>query len=170
MVYVSAGSVHSLAVLGQPAQRTVIAGGSTTLSAPAYASRLSTYQWQFDGNDIAGATNSTLTLGNLFWPNTGIYRVIISNPVGSITGPAITVTVPPLLFDSSSLSYQTANGAFSMRLTGASGLYPVVIYATTDLVNWTPVFTNAPTTNAIYFTDTSTNAGPNRYYRAAEQP
>jgi hypothetical protein len=170
MGLIAAGSAHSLAVEGQPLQRTLIAGNSTTFSAGSSASRLSTYQWQFNGNNIQGATNSTLTLGNLSWMNSGVYRVIISNPVGSITSPAMTLTVPQLHFDPSSLSYQSTNGAFTMRLTGSSGMNPVVIYSTTNLVNWTPIYTNSPTTNDIDFTDVPVDSSPNHFYRAAEQP
>jgi hypothetical protein len=167
---IAAGSVHSLALLGQPLQRTVLAGGSATFSAAPYANRLSTFQWQFDGNNLDGATNATLTLGNLNWTNSGIYRAIISNPVGTLTSPAMSLTVPALLFDASSLSYLATNGAFSMRLTGSSGVYPVVISTTTNLVDWMPIFTNAPTTNAIDFTDLPSAASPQRFYRAAELP
>ena len=127
-------------------------------------------QWQFNGNNIAGATNATLTLGNLSWRNSGIYRAIISNTVGTLTSPAMSLTVPALRFDTSSLSYLASNGAFSMRLMGASGVYPVVIFSTTNLVDWTPIFTNAPTTNAIDFMDVPVVAGPQRFYRAAELP
>jgi hypothetical protein len=170
MGLIRASSAHSLSALGHPLQQTILAGGTVTFSAAQYANRLSTFQWQFDGSNIAGATNSTLTLGNLSWTSSGIYRAIISNQAGSIFSPAMSLTVPALLFDPSSLSYQATTGAFGMRLTGSSGAYPVVIYATTNLIDWTPVFTNAPTTNVIYFMDSSTSAGPSRFYRAVEQP
>jgi hypothetical protein len=82
----------------------------------------------------------------------------------------MTLSVPPLFFDPAGLSYQAASGAFTMRLTGSSGLHPVVIYSATNLVDWTPIFTNAPTTNEIDFIDTPSVASPDRFYRAVEQP
>jgi hypothetical protein len=169
MGLISAGSVHSLAALGSPLQQTVLAGGSTTLSAAAFANQFATFQWEFNGVDIPGATNSTLTLSDLAWTDSGIYRAIISYPMGSLETPAMSVTVPALKFDSYSLSYKGTNG-FSMRVTGSTGQYPVVIYATTDLVDWTPVFTNSATTNAILFTDGVSNTNQYRFYRAVEQP
>ncbi len=53
-----------------------------------------------------------------------------------------------------------------MRLSGASGLYPVVLYSTTNLAGWTPIFTNPPTTNDINFIDKPSVTSPNRLYRA----
>jgi alpha-tubulin suppressor-like RCC1 family protein len=169
---IAAGSTHSLAVLGQPFQRTARTGESVVFSAGSYANRLAAYQWQFNGANIEGATNSTLSLENLTGSNVGTYRVLVSYPLGTIVSPAMTLSGPlgPLLFDTAKLSYQTPNGAVQMRLTGSSGVYPVVLYATTNLLDWTPVFTNSPTTNAIDFTDAPPSFSPQRFYRAVEQP
>ncbi len=169
---IAAGSVHSLAVLGQPFQRTALAGDATTFSAGQFANRLATFQWQFNGANISGATNSSLTLGNVCWTNSGIYRVVISNPLGSLTSPAMSLSVSrgPLRFDPSSVFYQPTNGAVQMRLTGSSGVNPVVIYATTNLLDWLPVFTNSPTTNPIEYIDVPSDSSSHRFYRAIEQP
>lgn len=169
---ISAGSVHSLAVLGQPFQRTAVAGDSTAFSAGQFANRLATFQWQFNNANIDGATNSTLVLGNVCWTNSGIYRVVISNTLGSITRPVMSLSVSrgPLRFDPSSVFYQPTNGAVQMRLTGSSGVNPVVIYATTNLLDWMPVFTNSPTTNPIEYFDVPSDSSSHRFYRAIEQP
>lgn len=169
---VAAGAVHSLAVLGSPAQQMAGAGNTVTFSASQFANRKTTFQWQFNGVNISGATNSTLTLNNVTWENTGSYRAIITYPDGSITSPTMSLDVPggPLSFDPASLSYQATNGAMQMQLTGSSGAYPVVIYSSPDLVNWTPIYTNPPTTNTIEFTNIPTAGSPQIFYRAAEQP
>jgi hypothetical protein len=169
---ITAGSIHSIAVLGQPFQRTAAAGDTITFSSGQFANRLATFQWQFNGANIDGATNSTLVLENVCWTNSGIYRVVITNPLGSITSPAMSLSGPPgpLLFDTSHLFYQPTDGSLQMRLTGSSGVYPVVIYATTNLLDWTPVFTNSPTTNAIDFIDVPSDPSSHRFYRAIEQP
>jgi len=43
------------------------------------------YQWQFDGTNIAGATNSVLTLSNVQFDEVGIYDVIVTNSLASVT-------------------------------------------------------------------------------------
>jgi hypothetical protein len=42
-----------------------------------------TYQWQFDGTNIAGATNASLTLTNVQATNNGNYQVILTDASGS---------------------------------------------------------------------------------------
>jgi alpha-tubulin suppressor-like RCC1 family protein len=167
---ISAGSVHSLAVLGQPFQKMAKAGEAVIFSASAFANRLVTYQWQFNGVNIPGATNSTFTLGSVYWTNSGIYRVVISNTLGAVTSPAMTLSVPPLKLDVADFNMVTTNGAFQIRLTGASGLNPVTIYSSSNLLDWQPIFTNPPTTGTIVFTDMPPIVMPQRFYRAIEQP
>ena len=58
---------------GFPAQLTVAAAGTEPLS----------YQWQFYGTDLPGATDAQLTIGNWQLTNAGPYRVIVSNSLGT---------------------------------------------------------------------------------------
>jgi alpha-tubulin suppressor-like RCC1 family protein len=167
---IAAGAVHTIAGLGQPLQRALVAGASTSLSAGQFANRLATFQWQFNGTDIAGATNSTLTISNVFWMNSGLYRVVISNPVGIITSPAMSLSVPPLAFAVPDRSGILTNGSIALSLNGASGLYPITIYMSTNLSDWTPVLTNSPTTNVIHYIGAPLEGSPGLYYRAVEQP
>ncbi len=51
------------------------------------------YQWQFDGTNIANATNSTLTLTNVQLTNDGVYTVTVSNIIGVTTSSNAVLTV-----------------------------------------------------------------------------
>ena len=89
---VAVSSAATLFVLGPPFVTTstgaqtqnVVAGGSVTLSASA-TGRALTYQWKFNGTNLASANGATLTLSNFQAANAGAYSVAISNSFGSVT-------------------------------------------------------------------------------------
>jgi alpha-tubulin suppressor-like RCC1 family protein len=43
------------------------------------------YQWRFNGTALAGQTSSSLTISNVDYPQAGIYMVMVSNFLGSVT-------------------------------------------------------------------------------------
>lgn len=59
---------------------------------------------------------------------------------------------------------------FPLGVEGASGSNAVIIEASTDLVNWQPLFTNAPVEGAVQYTDTSAAGFARRFYRAERLP
>lgn len=76
----------------QPTNQSGAIGSSVTLSVAAnpLGSATSTYQWQLNGANLAGATSATLTLNNLQPANAGVYTAVISNAAGSAaSNPAI---------------------------------------------------------------------------------
>ncbi|HEX5218170.1 MAG TPA: immunoglobulin domain-containing protein [Verrucomicrobiae bacterium] len=78
----------------QPASQTTVKGTNLRLSGRAVGVQPMTYQWQLDGANLAGATNADLLITNIAGSQTGNYRVIASNPVGSVTSAIATVTIP----------------------------------------------------------------------------
>ncbi len=76
-----------LAVAGYLEQKYFGIGASGSLS----------YQWQWNGTNIANATNASLTLSNVQFTNDGIYTVTVSNQVGVTTSSNAVLTVggPP---------------------------------------------------------------------------
>lgn len=67
----------------QPSSRTVLPGTKASFSVTASGSTFFNYQWQFKGQPIANATNSTLTVTNVQSANLGAYKVTVKNAAGS---------------------------------------------------------------------------------------
>jgi len=165
---IAAGSLHNLALAGQTITQTVPVGGSVLLSSGNAGSGLGSFQWYFNGSAIAGATNASLSLNNLQGFNSGVYQVTASNPLQVVTGPPINVMVPVLHFDPAAVAYSPQNGTVTLHLLNATGTNPVVVYASSDLINWQPVFTNAPSASPIIFTDTPPAGTGQRFYQAIQ--
>ena len=76
-----------------PASVSAVTGGNATFTVTAAGSAPLTYQWKFNGTDLAGATASSLTVTNVQPANAGPYTVVVSNAGGTITSAAATLTV-----------------------------------------------------------------------------
>jgi len=83
---------------GQSSSVTVPAGGRPSFCVWGYGAPSPTYQWQFAGVDIPGATSTCLTLYNVTPYQAGPYRVIASNEFGMATSAVVTVTVSEVSF------------------------------------------------------------------------
>ncbi len=79
----------------QPQNTNVPAGQSFSLAVGATGTTPLGYYWSFEGLPIAGATNSSLAFPNAQATNEGVYRVIVSNFVGSVTSRLAAVRVLP---------------------------------------------------------------------------
>ncbi|HLP75673.1 MAG TPA: hypothetical protein VK327_02035 [Candidatus Paceibacterota bacterium] len=73
-----------------------------------------------------------------------------------------TITAPVLI--PHSIGYTASHAVFS--LTGLPG-QPVVVLASTNLLDWVPIWTNTLDYQAISFSDPRTNRFPRYFYRAA---
>ncbi len=81
------------AIVTQPANQTVTAGEIVTFTVTAFGGSPLSYQWWFNGTNIAGATNATLTLTDVWSINAGNYCVVISNANSSVTSSNAALTV-----------------------------------------------------------------------------
>ena len=81
------------AITVQPVNETAVGGSNVVLSVVASGTGPFNYQWSFNGTNISGATNATVTLTNLHPYQSGCYTATITTPYGSITSSCATVTV-----------------------------------------------------------------------------
>jgi formylglycine-generating enzyme required for sulfatase activity/sugar lactone lactonase YvrE len=84
-------------IVQQPQGQSVAAGSRVTLSVSARGESPLRYQWQFQGVNIPGATNQTLSFEDVNYSRQGRYTVIVSNREGSVQSAEVQVTVRPWL-------------------------------------------------------------------------
>lgn len=143
----------------QPVSQILSTGGNATFSVQASGSPTPAFQWQFNGTNIVGATNTNLFIPAAGAVNVGIYNVVLSNSVGT------------LVSSNASLSLQDLHCSPVLVLSGPSGASYDIQYATVlgATPNWTTI-TNIVLTSSqpyVYYVDynlaISTQQG---YYRA----
>jgi uncharacterized repeat protein (TIGR03803 family) len=128
--YGGQGTVFRLSMSGapqitaQPVAQSALAGTSASFGVAVFGSTPFSYQWQFngtnlaDGANVSGSTNRLLTLSHITATNGGSYSVAVSNALGSTnsTGAALTV-----LFSPGFQSVKQTNGTVSLNWSAISG-------------------------------------------------
>jgi uncharacterized delta-60 repeat protein len=84
----------------QPANQTVGVGNTATFNVMATGALPLSYQWNFNGTNIVGAANATLTLTNVQLAQAGSYAVLVTNLYGSALSSNAVLTVVPSTPDS----------------------------------------------------------------------
>jgi hypothetical protein len=138
-------------------------GYNATLSVGAWGTGPLSYQWFENGAAISGATNDTFELASIQFTNAGLYSVVVSSVLGSVTNTPEQVVVNP-----AGLSLGLAPTLTIMGVVG----YSYIIQSTADLANtnsWVTL-TNLTLTQLIQlYVDTNTDASlpgnPQRFYR-----
>jgi hypothetical protein len=115
------------------------------------------------------AGSPAFTLASVSLTNAGSYSVVITSPYGSVTSAVVSLTVtipntPPQIITSDG-SFGFLTNQFGFNLTGAYG-QTIVVDGSTDLVNWTPLYTNTANGTPFYFFDPAFTNYPWRFYRA----
>lgn len=82
-----------LQISRQPRSVTGAAGQTITFSVGAAGTGRLTYQWQFNGSAIAGATGARLMLTNITAASAGNYTVVVTDALGAITSSAATLSL-----------------------------------------------------------------------------
>jgi len=127
---------------GKPATFSFLALGTVPLS----------YQWFQDGVAMHNATNASLSFTSMQATNAGLYSVVVSNPLGSVTNTPAQVLVYPA---GVSLGF-----APTVTINGVIG-YSYIIQSTTDLTktnSWITLTNLTLTQPVMLWADTTVNA------------
>lgn len=82
------------------------------------------------------------------------------------TGVVNVIVVPPLRFNTTNLQFTPLG--LRLQVDNARGTNPVVIYASTNLVDWESIFSAPPVSGSLPFIDAAASGFPRRFYRAVQ--
>jgi sugar lactone lactonase YvrE len=122
-------------------------------------------------NSGSGTLNGTLTqntdptgkatFSDLSFNQTGTKTLLGSAP--ALTSATSTpFDIVPLI------GMQWSTNGFQLELNGTNSLGSTIIYASTNLTIWTPIYTNGPTNGAIIFLDPDSVNLPYRFYKIVQ--
>ena len=183
VVSIAAGYRHNMALLGtawprlglEPADGAVAAGQTVLFQLSAEGLPPLRYQWQFNGTNVAGGTNAWFYLPAAQSTNVGYYRVVVSNASGSVTSSYAGLTVGGVMppqgppgFDASPAAMQMTRQGFCLTVTNLTGQGEVVIWASTNLNGWQPIWTSPPVFGTLRWTNATATNTATRFYRASE--
>ena len=149
----------------QPTNQTVKQGSNAVFTVTAAGTAPLSYRWQFNGTNLSGATNVSLTITNVQSTNTGNYSVIVTNVVGSVTSSNAVLTLlttPAISVQPTNQTVtQGSNVTFSVTATGTAPLNYQWRFNTTNLLfgatNLSFTITNVQSTNAGNYSVVVTN-------------
>jgi hypothetical protein len=116
------GYLSPVAILSAPESQSAGPGTNVTLGVTANGSGPISYSWQFDGTNLAGATDSTLTITNMQAFDAGTYMVTVSNSISTATTQAVLTYLPPVGISSAPQNLSAGPGTnvtFGVTATGS---------------------------------------------------
>ncbi|HSH16259.1 MAG TPA: immunoglobulin domain-containing protein [Verrucomicrobiae bacterium] len=143
-------------IVTQPVGQTAITGSNIVLAVVASGSQPISYQWRLNGQDIAGATNSTYTIASLDTATAGAYTAMVSNAYDAILSEAAAVTV----FDLAMYA--------GLTIAGPAGANYRIEYrpAVSDEANWMTLTNVTLGAGPLLFFDSGSGKLNQRFYRA----
>jgi uncharacterized repeat protein (TIGR02543 family) len=165
----SASQPTSPGILTQPTNQTAHIGGNVTFVVAANGDAPLAYQWIYNGTNVPGATTNMFSRSNVQTNQGGVYSVVVTNWVGSVTSSnaVLTVTPPqPPQFLSINL---LPDDRVRMILSGDTGS-TYVLQGSGDLTSWLDLTNTVNTNGTFQFTDGPVTNHGWRFYRARLGP
>jgi hypothetical protein len=136
----------------QPASQTVFSGSTAVFSVTASGNPPLTYQWQFNGSPVTGATSTSLVISNADAAAQGTYDVLVTDAAGATTSQDAVLTVVPVppsiqIQPASQTVVAGGTAVFTVTATGTAPLTYQWFYGATSLSN--DVFYNGTMTSVL---------------------
>ena len=151
----------------QPQGQTVVQGTGATFTIAATGTPPPSYQWRFNGTNLASATTTLLTITTAQFTNAGSYSVFVTNAAGTRFSDDALLAVtqaPPSRIDSITL---LSGGQIQLQVNGYPGQY--AIEGSTNLADWATLTNFSSTGSSFQYVDPETGQSQ-RYYRVRRIP
>jgi GH25 family lysozyme M1 (1,4-beta-N-acetylmuramidase) len=156
------------AITAQPLAQAVKVTSNATFTVTATGVPAVSYQWRFNGTNIAGANGSSYTRTNVQYAGAGSYSVLVTNLAGSVVSSnallSILTAAPAELL---TVSWQPE--ALQLRISGDPGAV-YYVQSSTNLVDWTPLTNITVSAGAFDFIITGWTNDQHRFFRARSGP
>ena len=149
-------------ITADPRSVTTNISARVTFTAAAVGTPPLRYQWQFNGTNIANATNTLFTITNAQPVHSGIYGVMVTNNLGSVSSfPATLRVVQPFAITNISVN----GGVFRFSFQTQNGLpYQIEYKITLNDLEWIPLTSVNGNGSMLQVTDPMVSPG-HRFYR-----
>jgi uncharacterized repeat protein (TIGR03803 family) len=161
-------------ITGQPVNQSALAGSSAIFSVAVFGSAPFTYQWQFNGTNLAdglnvfGSTNRVLTLSSITATNGGSYSVAVRNGLGSTNSATAVLTV---LFQPAFQNVKQTNGTVYLTWSAIVGQrYRVQWNAGLGSSTWQNLGPLVTATSSTMVTTDLIGTNAQRFYRVLLMP
>jgi len=142
----------------QPSNQVVSAGAAVTFTAGGTGYPTPTYQWQFNGGNLTGATGSSYTIPASALTNIGYYTVVIANSAGTNTSASV------------SLTFLSLNMYAGLKITGPlNANYTVQGASALGGTNWSTLTNVSLPSQPYIYIDYSSPTNGKQFYRAVPQ-
>jgi hypothetical protein len=156
-------------ISAQPQSLAIKVTSNATFTVSAAGLPSPTYQWQFNGTNLAGATTATYTVTNAQYADAGNYSVILSNLAGVLPSANASLTILP----AAAAQFQSAavqlDNSLQLVLGGDAGA-TYYVESSTNLVDWSALTNVTLTSGTFTFNAGWVTNDVQRYFRARSGP
>ena len=139
---------ESVRIISQPQSAVICEGAEATMSVSATGAGSLSYQWQLNGNDLVGATDSMLKIAAVSGTDQGNYSVVITGDCGSVSSSVamLRMKTKPVVYGPTESQLSIKAGGY-LRLAVATASDPTTKY---QWYRGSTAITSDSISNAIY--------------------